>query len=1394
MIGSTRSSILVSGSENNGKKICQKRQGCFHSGKMSCSVPQRMTAIPAFLELLEPRVAPAVLVVGAPVNEAGAATGAESYTSPNTPFQSAQGSFPGLAFTADHYFLDLSRGDSVNVFAVDALTPDFIKLGQGSAFAFFFDRDRDGVPTVSELTGLSLSSGARIDVKGDIDGDVVANRNGLVGSLVVNSLISGKQTIAGLTANAVGTDGGANGKIIAGGSLSNIRVDAVNVIQSGTPVYDQPDRLQYNFGGTGAGPGVGIGTLQPFDPGARVAGGSLTNITVTSAEYILAGDGGSGGRGGNISNVLVVADVNGLLIKAGDGGAAARGGAGGSVSQVVFQGAAGSVDNAPLRVLSGDGGDGGATGRGGAAGKLSGVWIGYEYAGSSGKVLVESADPVRNNILVGGGDGGTGATAGAGGSVSQVRVFSATPDLAAVGYEIQIAGGPGGLLPEAGARKAGAGGSVTDFKILNFSTGDFTSDARIAGGDASSTLSGAIAAGQGANGGSVSNPVAKTGEQWLVGASFRIEGGDGSDSAARGGAGGSVSGLAFQSYSALYLRALEVEAGAGGLALTGRGGAGGSVSRLDVPLSDLNGKVLSIVSGAGGASLGSGGRGGTGGTGGSISRVDILDFDSRIVPLPLEAFVRAGDGAAGFRGGGAGGNISDFSLFSTAGSLNLASGEGGDTLPESTKGKGGSGGNITGLAFVTTAGGLAQNTLVKAGDGGDARGNATAGNGGGMVRVNIQSAGAVDLAAGDGGQGNRAGAGGSLGGSAASAGLAAASRQDSVTVVAGQGGVGSSRGTGGSVTNVLLTASTEIQARAGDGGLSAAGGNLSRVGFYGSQGASSSPSGNVVLRAGDGGDSPTPTGRAGNGGSVQQVSGFTSNAPDNLGADPSKWNYLKVEAGSGGGSGVRGGAGGSVNGLSLFDGFAPFLVFAGQGGDGSSRGGAGGSILNVSSAVQGLALVLAAGDGGDALSGRAGAVGGSVDRVNVLGDIGIRNGVAYGFEDGSDPAKFGTRMGGIFAGKGGDGAGGAMASAGKVTNITAQAISAIVAGREASPYLVSLVDRIYLSGNESPREVAGAIPNLTGSLLAVQGQGASGQPNVLGAGSSLVVAGSYNGELSFQIRTTPGADFDGTVVVYIDADGAVSGVSSTESLFPSSFADPLGSAVAGFVFDLTSGDGFRSVLDFDLGFRPEYALAISNGQAELYGLSGFRAAPLISNLPVLAAGDSYGVSLSFADFELSSSLQTSGFSFVGTYLAGPTQIPVPPAQLPGAYRTDQSVGFGIVGGDPGSSKVFPFSPDNDPPPVTRVPSYEAFTHQMANFVGAKASDPSSAGFAFLGGNYAPSATEPLPWIYGAGGTQPLDGLIAAANLTSQRNFMPLAFLTGASGNTAQLFLPTLPSV
>ena len=1040
----------------------------------------------SFLEVLEPRIAPAVINAG-PISVDGVPTGGVDYTSAGTPFQLAsEASVSGPAIfdptDTSHFFIDLQAGDTLRIYNSSAAFSDFAKVTAGRGFAFFHDSNSDGAPQANELTGLVLSAGAKASVSGDVGGSILGTLNAKTGVFSTDSLVSKTQSIAALTVSGnVGqfdpvTGALSFGNIVSGGNIDGLSVGRVNIVQSGAPAP-----LSYNLGGVA---GVGDGVIGVFDPGVKQAGGNLSGLKVNSADVILAGAGGQGGAGGKITNLQVLADGNGIVIGGGAGGAAGPsstlGGAGGSVSQVVIGGVDDSTANALIEVYGGAGGAS-TSGQGGLGGSLGKVYVGYEY--NNARQIEVSEYALLNNVRLLGGDGGQGVSAGAGGGLNLVNVVAAPGEDGdgAADAEIRLWAGQGGALVASGSA-AGAGGSISNFKIQNLDPdGAGISDVSVRAGDASAAS--AVSAGlkpRGAAGGSITNPVAKAGETWLVGQSFDFEAGNGSSTAGAGGAGGSITNLYVSPFTNQFLEALALRAGDGGNSGSGSGGAGGRISGIYVPISDLS--AFQMAAGDGGR-----GRGANGGAGGSVANVQIFDQqDSAVLPIEVEA----GAGGAGLKAGGAGGAVSGFSYFGQLASLRVAGGAGGSgTDATVARASGGNGGALSGIALsVGEASALAFSNLT-AGSGGDAVGSGVGGKGGDISKGNLQTHGEVQVSAGQGGKAGekgRVGAGGSLGSSNAADGLFARSSLESVAFLAGQAGVplaGTTPGTGaagGGISNAVASAAKNITFTAGSGSVSGAGGTISRAGFYGAGDFSSSFAGNLVIAAGLGGDPLAVTARGGAGGSINSAVG-TSSSTDGA--------TVLFEAGRGGGvgsaSGSTGGLGGSVNGVSITAGSAPFSVLAGHGGDGQKFGGKGGSVQNIASTPAMVVRALAAGDGGDVLAATAkGAAGGTVNKIDVAGDLGLRSGANFGF------ATDGTAMGGVFAGRGGINESSPLDAkltgvSGNVTNLTAQAISAIVAGRSSSPLLVNLVDGIYLRGNSAAAvDSAGGFTNFGVANLA----------------------------------------------------------------------------------------------------------------------------------------------------------------------------------------------------------------------------------------------------------------------------------------------------------------------
>ena len=278
-----------------------------------------------FLESLEPRIAPAVIYAG-PVSAGSTAYpvpagshntyqyGDASNNAPAHPVSTLFGKASAVAiqpgtgtltgFTSDNYFIPLKSGDTLLIYTPGSSGGfgSSISVAGGAAEVFFTDYNHDGVPQANEISGISLSSGAKIalstglNVNGDIVDNLIAKTlsNPATWTISADNLISNKQSIGSITMSGnVGSssagDGPAgsnpiSGSIIAGGSISNVSAGIVyGTVQSGLTAAN----TYYTFGGYA---GVGFGDLTQFSsdssqgngllPAAKLTGGSLSNITV----------------------------------------------------------------------------------------------------------------------------------------------------------------------------------------------------------------------------------------------------------------------------------------------------------------------------------------------------------------------------------------------------------------------------------------------------------------------------------------------------------------------------------------------------------------------------------------------------------------------------------------------------------------------------------------------------------------------------------------------------------------------------------------------------------------------------------------------------------------------------------------------------------------------------------------------------------------------------------------------------------------------------------------------------------------------------------------------------------------------------------------------------------
>ena len=1086
-----------------------------------------------FLEPLEDRIAPAVIInVGAPTDGAGNTTYNEA------PFvQASLSADPGIADlfegSSDHYVLTLGAGDKVKMFNQATGYGDYLTISAGKVLAFFHNKDAstefstsslldDGRVDKNDFVGLSLGTGARITLFGaGVDGDIVSNFNSSTGLISQNALVAGN-TIAGLSIS-----GGVNGRIIAPGNVSNISI-GVGVEQITT---SSNGAYTYDFGGS-ANSGPGEALLAAYTPDPGKAAGNIAQVVVGNLDQIVGGAGGSGGKGGAITGVTVKADYDGFDILAGAGGNGSPGGAGGAVTSVLvvgFESPSAAVPVSGEIMIAGGQGGIGSAGAGGAGGAVSKIFVGYSQLNTNSV----SPLPLAYSVGVSGGDGGQGTSAGgAGGSLADVNVHTSVNG-DPLKDEIYFAGGNGGEALT-GQGRGGSGGSISKVLAFNINDNPLSSDnIVIRAGDAGTSL------GAGSAGGGVSAATALAEE-------IEILAGAGSSGGTTGGAGGRIGNITLSFSPTDRPEVLQIAGGTGGQGGSGAGGRGGAVDQVSGLFLDFSGGIAAtdsaVVAGSGGKSLQ-----GVGGQGGSLSTIrlfepqpDNLDSSTGVPSTHEKIAFQAGAGGDGLRGGGLGGAVTGLTFFgyNTLPTINAGNGGSASATGQGPGGAGGTVGNVAVQVFNLSAARPGDRVLVaQAGNGGAAAGTASGGAGGSISSATVfASIGSdrfqpvypveahVHLLAGQGGA-SGAGGGVGAGGSVATATVSTASGNLNVVAgSAGSAGTGVRGASGGSLTNVSASASGDVNLEAGDGRLGGAGGRINSAAWFGINAATNqpdddfAPGGSVEIQGGQGSVGVGTAPKAGAGGSLSRLGGYAGDT-----------GVTQIYAGDGNGSvaGGRAAPGGSVSNINLFGGLGVVDLRAGNGGSLTSgsagTGGAGGSVSGINGVAGVNFLVVAAGDGGDAgTAGGKGGNGGNVSSLNIFGDIGRREGSAFGIDG----------MGGVFAGAGGLTAGADTqlnGKAGNVTNITAAAISSIVAGRPTTVapenfQLVSLVDRVYLRGLTAPEvNASGGFTNFgTANLV---GGVATEEPSAAGSNVFKVSTGAVTSNpYAWELGTTEALD------------------------------------------------------------------------------------------------------------------------------------------------------------------------------------------------------------------------------------------------------------------------------
>lgn len=1018
-----------------------------------------------FVEPLEARVAPTGLVGQA--NNLAFKNGNPNYLDYNTaPVAAAPGQPGHLGFVSASslgvnapgvYALRLSGdgnpADADQVFIYnqqDGFGPNslFLQATSSNVIAFFQDKNGDGQVQVNELVGLSLGKKVDLTVRGSVNGDIVTNLS-QAGTVTLTSLGNANSKI-----NSLSITGNVTGSILSGGDINNVTITgSIQNILAGTAANNH----SYSFSGTDGivtGTIGGLATYKDGHLGASITGTQI--VSLTPGGVIQAGDGGLGASGGIVNTVRVLGDTDRFTIQGGAGGvgtATVKGGFGGDVENVLVVGVANSQINHLITI---QGGAGGANPdfKGGNGGAVSGVMTGFNVNGSI------SADLLQQDILLRGGSGGDGFKAGNGGDVLTSNIRGFIPDDGSTNAEIQVIGGSGGTNINSGL-KGGNGGNLDTITASNIDT---LPDAL-----GSTILLQGGTAGVAKNGGSVNGAN-------LLGKNLVINAADGGAGFNKGGNGGSLTNLTINTAPNLFTGQLILNAGAGGDTQNGNAGSGGSIQTVRLLNSDLS--LLAINTGG----HGNGGTSeqGLGGNGGSVT--DVILNDSGASNFVAGTAVHSGAGGNGLTGGGAAGDLSAFTFAGTNFNTVLTAGNGGGVFSNGS-GSAGRGGsmlsvNVTNFPELSTVtaptGDVATNLAVQtvtviAGNGGN--GLVDGGDGGRLDTVNVAAGGSIVLRGGTGGNGGSGvaglGGGSNLGGSNSLVGT--------VSLTAGDGGQsGATPGDGGSIKGFVTSAASDIIIHAGNGFAGGSGGSITDSGTSLNVLTNLPNSGSLSVVAGKG-DAINKTGGLGG-----DISGFHGYIGEN--------GLTTFTAGNGGGSAAakKVGAGGSVSDIEL-SGISgatvqptrqQVTIDAGNAGtsQANNKGADGGSIaritltnLDPNTAVQHIAA-------GDASSGKnKGGAGGSITTVHVgapgdaTADIGIRSGFRFGYET----------AGGLFVGVGGTG-GIASGLNGNVTDITARAISSIVAGKGSHPSLVNAIDRVTLLGSnqtDAPRA------NANGSFL-----------------------------------------------------------------------------------------------------------------------------------------------------------------------------------------------------------------------------------------------------------------------------------------------------------------------
>jgi hypothetical protein len=528
------------------------------------------------------------------------------------------------------------------------------------------------------------------------------------------------------------------------------------------------------------------------------------------------------------------------------------------------------------------------------------------------------------------------------------------------------------------------------------------------------------------------------------------------------------------------------------------------------------------------------------------------------------------------------------------------------------------------------------------------------------------------------------------------------------------------------------------------------------------------------MQAGAGGSSSLTGGLGvgGAGGSITKITGFVSSGD---GGDPFTTSF---EAGPGGNGVSRAGAGGSIDIMDFYGGGGAnvtFFVNAGDAGNATSAktGATGGSVTDIGAGVESDTNLesatistaafsistltdfhhISAGNGGNAVA--KGGLGGSVKDVFVNAAIGYRYGVTFGFDLGVLDSGASTGAGGISVGAGGTGA--VAGLAGNVEDVTADAIASIVAGHLGAGGLTG-------SGGSFTGDALNAV-NLADKVDGI----------ILNGTAAPSTVQDFN--LSFNGDTTVGVPSNATPIEVANALNALTSIQNAGGVYVTATTGG-GYAIN---FNNAGGDYSGGNLMPITGVEPapQYTTEITKGNIAT-------STSEVQQLQVLAPDS----------FNLTFDGQTTGTIPAAGSVSAATEAMNIQSALNGLSSTPNVTVTPVTGTvNPTFTITFPSTSGPEPlvTPnyiITLTPTGTATTVDTQTITFPTRGDLVPAQLAtanFVGSIFNPLRLNATTFQFTGSsssfqfGDTPIDGLIAATDLTAYKNFIPEAYITESNG-------------